>query len=132
MKKLYQRGPQKSCFGIQNVDMGFPGSTYRLIFDVLLRCQKIIIFGRLPDGPKSRTNRALERQGQKSAPRVVTKVLTFGIGGRGGASRALSLNNKTTGSIKGDGICHADGRWPGDFLFSKTIGKRPAVAPFVF
>ena len=31
--------------------------TYRLIFDVLLRYQKIIIFGRLPDGPK---NRALE------------------------------------------------------------------------
>ena len=66
MKKRYQRGPQKSCFGVQNGDMGVPGSTYRLIFDVLLRCQKIIIFGRLPDGPK---NRALERQGPKGSER---------------------------------------------------------------
>jgi hypothetical protein len=40
MKKPYQRGPQKSYLGFQNGDMGFPGSTYRLIFDVLLRCQK--------------------------------------------------------------------------------------------
>ena len=38
MKKLYQRGPQKLCFGVQNGDMGLPGSTYRLIFDVLRRC----------------------------------------------------------------------------------------------
>ena len=69
MKKGYQRGPQKLCFWIQNGDMGVPGSAYRLIFDVLLRCQKIIIFGRLPDGPKNRKNRALERQGPKGSKR---------------------------------------------------------------
>ena len=51
MKKRYQRGPQKSCFGIQNGDMGLPVSTYLLIFDVLVRCQKIIIFGCPPEGP---------------------------------------------------------------------------------
>ena len=62
-KKRYQRELHKSCFWIQNGDMGVPGSTYRLIFDVLLRCHKIIIFGRLPDGPKNRKNRALERHG---------------------------------------------------------------------
>ena len=48
--------------------MGVPGSTYRLIFEVLLRCQKIIIFGRLPDGPLNRKNRTLERQGPKIPP----------------------------------------------------------------
>ena len=63
MKKRCQRGPQKSCFWIQNGDMGLPVSTYHLIFDVLVRCPKIIIFGRLPDGPKNRKNRALGRQG---------------------------------------------------------------------
>ena len=36
MKKRCQRGPQKSCFLIQNDDMGLPGSTYPLIFDVLV------------------------------------------------------------------------------------------------
>ena len=68
MKQICQRGPHKSCFWVQNGDMGFPGSTYRLIFDVLLRCQKIIIFGHLPDGPKNRKNRALERQGPRVHP----------------------------------------------------------------
>ena len=68
MKKRYQRDPQKSCFGVQNGGMGVPGSTYRLIFEVLLRCQKIIICGRLPDGPKNRKNRALERQGPRGTP----------------------------------------------------------------
>ena len=57
--KDFERGLQKSCFWVQNGDMGVPSSTYRLIFDVLLRCQKIIIFGCLPDGPKNRKNRAL-------------------------------------------------------------------------
>ena len=99
--------------------MGLPGSTYRLIFDVLVRCQKIIIFGRLPDGP---TNRASERQGPNKSARSGSRVVTFGIGGRGGASRALSLNNKTTGSIQGDGVCHADGRGPGE-LFAKPPGR---------
>ena len=32
----------------------------------------------------------------------------FGIGDRGGALRALSVINKTTGSIQGDGVCHAE------------------------
>jgi hypothetical protein len=41
---------------------GPQGSTYRLIFDVLLRCSKTIIFGHLPDGPK---NRALSAKGKK-------------------------------------------------------------------
>ena len=36
MKKRCQRGPQKSCFGVQNGDMGLPGSTNPLIFDVLV------------------------------------------------------------------------------------------------
>ena len=38
------------------------GSTYPLILDVLVRYQKLIIFGRPPDGPKNRINRAVERQ----------------------------------------------------------------------
>ena len=63
-------------------------------------------FWTLPDGPK---NRPLERQGPKKDLWLLTEVVTFGIGGRGGASRALSMINKTTGSIKGDGVCHADG-----------------------
>ena len=62
------------------MDMGLPVSTYHLIFEVLVRCQTIIFLGRLPDGP---TNRALGRQGQKSAPRLLSSVVTFGIGGRG-------------------------------------------------
>ena len=62
MKKRCQRGPQKSCFLVQNGDMGLPGSTYPLIFDVLVRCQKIIIFGCPPEGPTNLENRALERQ----------------------------------------------------------------------
>ena len=75
IKNLCQRGPQKSCFGIQNGDMGLPVSTYHLIFNVLVRCQKIIIFGRLPDGPKIRKKRALGRQGSQklgitSVPRM--------------------------------------------------------------
>ena len=80
MKKRCQRGPQKSCFLIQNCDMSLPVSTYHLIFDVLVRCQKIIIFGRLPDGPKSR---ALGRQGPQKSARASSGVVTFGIGGRG-------------------------------------------------
>ena len=78
MKKRCQRGPQKSCFGIQDGDMGLPGSTYPLIFDVLVRCQKIIIFGCLPDGPK---NRAVERQIVKRSLRVFASAKF--LGGRG-------------------------------------------------
>ena len=42
--------------------MGLPGSTNPLIFDVLGRCQKNIILGCPPEGPKNLENRALERQ----------------------------------------------------------------------
>ena len=59
MKKQCQRGPQKSCFGDQYCDIDLLGSTYPLILDVLMRCQKIIIFGHPPDESK---NRAVERQ----------------------------------------------------------------------
>ena len=34
------KGMPKVIFLIQNFDMGLPGSTYPLIFDVLVRCQK--------------------------------------------------------------------------------------------
>ena len=47
-----QMGTQTSCFWIQNGDMGLPGSTYPLIFDVLVWCQKMMIFGRPPAAPK--------------------------------------------------------------------------------
>ena len=47
---------------VQDGDLGLPRSTYVLIFDVLERCQQIMIFGRLPDGPTNRTKRAVERQ----------------------------------------------------------------------
>jgi hypothetical protein len=40
--------------------MGLPGSTYRLIFEVWLRWQKIIIFGRITDVYKNKKNLALE------------------------------------------------------------------------
>ena len=40
MKKRCQKGSYKSCFGVQTGDMGVPGSTYALIFDVLVRCQQ--------------------------------------------------------------------------------------------
>ena len=62
-KKRYQRGPQKSCFLVQNGDMGVPGSTYRLIFDVLLRCQKIIILA-----PSRWTNKS--KKSSLGAPRA--------------------------------------------------------------
>ena len=45
----------------QNRDMGLPGSTYPLIFNFLVRCQKIIIFGCPPEGQKNLENRALQR-----------------------------------------------------------------------
>ena len=96
--------------------MGLPVSTYHLIFDVLVRCQKIIIFGRLPDGPQK-----IEKIEPWSAKRRKKEQIRLRRGdfwdrGPRGASRAVLLNNKTTGSIKGDVVCHADGRWPGDFL----------------
>ena len=90
MKKRCRRGPQKSCFGVQNCDMGFPVSTYHLIFDVLVRCPKIIIFGRLPDGPKNRKNRALGRQGQKRHPgEFLDSITRPGRGVEGGTAGML-------------------------------------------
>ena len=89
VKKRYQRGSHKLCFLIQNDDMGLPGSTYLLILDVLVRYRKIIIFGRLPDGPKNRKNRALERQrAEQKCPRD-RRVVHFWPGGpRGRLARA--------------------------------------------
>ena len=95
-KKRYQRGSQKSCFGVQNGDMGVPGSTYRLIFDVLLRCQKIIIFGRLPDGPTNRKNRALERQRVDFVAAADRQVVHSWPGGSQGPPRARGLVKKRT------------------------------------
>ena len=89
-EKTIPTGNSKIMFLVQNGDMGLPGSSDRLIFDVLVRCQKIIIFWRLPDGAKNRKNRALGRQGPKKSARSGSEVVTFKIGGRGGASRALS------------------------------------------
>jgi hypothetical protein len=95
-KKHYQRGPRKSCFLVQNADMGVPGSTYRLIFDVLLRCQKIIIFGRLPDGPKNRRNRASEHQRVDFVAATDRQVVHFWPGGSQGPPRARGLVKKKT------------------------------------
>ena len=53
MKKQCQRDLKSHGFGVQNGTMGFPESTYPLIFDVLGGCQQIIIFERPPDGPKN-------------------------------------------------------------------------------
>ena len=69
MKKRCQREPGKSCFLIQIRDMGLPGSSYPQIFDVLRRCQKMMIFGHPPDGPK---NRDVERQGVAKATNAVS------------------------------------------------------------
>ena len=88
-KKRYQRGLRKSCFWVQNGDMGLPSSTYRLIFDVLLRCQKIIIFGRLPDGPKNRKIEPWSAKGSILSPRGFAKWCIFGQEGpRGRLARA--------------------------------------------
>ena len=61
------------CFLIQNGDLGLPRSTTPLIFDVLGRCQKIMIFGRLPDDPKNRKNRSVERQGVQKVTSSIRK-----------------------------------------------------------
>ena len=50
------------CFLIQNGDMGLPDSTYPLIFDIFVRCQKVMFFGSLPNEPKNPHNRAVGRQ----------------------------------------------------------------------
>ena len=85
------KGTSKVMFWIQNGDMGLPGSTYPLIFDVLVRCQKIIIFGRLPDGPK---NRALERQRVDFVAASDRRGCRFWPGGSQGPPRARGLVKK--------------------------------------
>ena len=86
---------------------------------------KNFIFGRLPDGQTNRKNRALERQGPQKGARIALRRGDFWDWGPRGASRAV-LNNKTTGSIKGDVVCHADGRWPGEFL-GRRFGRNMLV-----
>ena len=76
--------------------MGVPSSTYRLIFNVLVRCQKIIIFGRLPDGPQNRKNRALERHGVDFVAAADRRVVYFWPGGSQGPPRARVLVKKRT------------------------------------
>ena len=79
--------------------MGVPGSTYRLIFDVLLRCYKIIIFGRLPDGPKNRKNQPLEHQRAEKKCPGDRPVVHFWPGGSEGPPRARGLvKKKRTGA----------------------------------
>ena len=73
MKKQCLRAPQKPCFFDQNGDMGLPGSTYPLIFEVLGRCPKIMTFGRPPDAPTNQTNRAVERQRVEKAPTIIRR-----------------------------------------------------------
>ena len=68
--------------------MGVPVSIDHLIFDVLVRCQKIIIFGRLPDGPK---NRALERHRVDFVAATDRQVVHFWPGGPQGPPRARGL-----------------------------------------
>ena len=55
------KGTSKVMFGYQNCDMVFPGSTYPLIFVVLVRCQQIMVgfplFG-IPRGNVGYTFRA--------------------------------------------------------------------------
>ena len=57
IKKRCRRETQKSCLWVQTGDMRFPGSTYSLIFDVLVWCLKMTIFGSPPIGPTNYKNR---------------------------------------------------------------------------
>ena len=52
-KMRKNEGISKIMFFDQHVDMGFPGSTYLLIFDVLVWCQKMMICGSHPDEQKN-------------------------------------------------------------------------------
>ena len=61
-EKTIPKGTSKVMFLGPKWRHGLPGSTHHLIFDVLVRSQNIIIFGRPPDGPKNRTNQAVQRQ----------------------------------------------------------------------
>ena len=89
MKKRCQTGSQKSCFLVQIGDRGLPVSTYPQIFDVSVRCQKSIIFGSLPDGPKDRTNRALERQGPQKKARAAPRRWLWGSRVQGRLARGI-------------------------------------------
>ena len=91
MKKRCQRGLQKSCFVIQNGDMGLPGLTYPVIFDVLVRCQKILIFGRPPDRLKNRKNWAVERQRVGKGTSTIRRRQVSGREGSQGSIESRTL-----------------------------------------
>ena len=90
------KGTSKVMFFDKNGGMGVPVSIYPLIYEVLLRCQKIIIFGRLPEGPTNRTNRALERQRVDFVAAGDRQVVRFWPGGSQGPPRARGLVKKNT------------------------------------
>ena len=90
------KGTSKVMFLGPIGDMILPGSTYHLILDVLVRCQKIIIFGRLPDGPKHRKNRALERHRVDFVAAADRRVVYFWPGGSQGPPRTRGLVKKKT------------------------------------
>ena len=81
-------------FSNQNEDMGLPGSTYPPILDVLGRCQKIIIFGRPPDGPTNRKNWAVERQ---RVEKVTSSIRRRQVSGREGSPG--TTENRTLWSL---------------------------------
>ena len=109
MKRRCWRGSQKSCFLIQNGDFGLPGSSYPLICDVLVRCPKIIILGRLPDRP---TNRAAERQRVEKVPSIIRR-------------RQVSRRQGSPGSIESMTI------WPLDHP-ERIPTRRWAEGPTIF
>ena len=55
-EKTMPKGTSKVMFWGSKWRHGPPSFDLSSDFDVLVRCHKIIIFGRLPDGPKNRTN----------------------------------------------------------------------------
>ena len=64
------KGTSKVMFWDPKWRHGLPGSTYPQICDVLGRCQKKMILGRLPDEPTNPTNRAVERQRVEKVPPI--------------------------------------------------------------
>ena len=79
-------GGSGGCLLVQNGDMGLPVSNYHFIFDVLGRCQKIIVFGRLPDEPTNRTNRGVERP---RVEKVTSSIRRREVSGREGSPRTI-------------------------------------------
>ena len=66
---------------IHNGDMGLPGSTYPLIFEVLVRCQKIMVFWSLPDRPTNPKNLAMERPMVENVDSALQRGVRFGAKG---------------------------------------------------